>query len=384
MLSKPNTANSWLHFHDMLSTAVHSSQEWELAPYLSQTPLVFHQLFASTQGLGLVGAQNAGLKTYDADNSKEEEDSPHPFSGPGASWAAIEAEKQNHAILTSLQSGLSMHLTRMYRSIEDMATELVPYVVRMLSPDVKPVIINTSSNASSSTSKFNNVSTASVRRAGEKALVLRSVHAMSATGVRFERAKIDFEASSSGALSRPTATVSGGWIYRMDPALDTLASFDTMNGSKGGRADAQVRYAVRQVLESEYVRETKRVDDAARRQRGGLEADGISPLDASAGEIHENGKTKGPVDAAAAEKLAQQQQRAVKRDFFGRIIKQTPAVPLTDASSVAAATAKGQVRKDRNHSGDAGEERRVWVSFHEGFSNAVRKPISLKEFMMAL
>jgi chromosome transmission fidelity protein 18 len=27
------------------------------------------------------------------------------------------------------------------------------------------------------------------------------------------------------------------------------------------------------------------------------------------------------------------------------------------------------------------EERRVWVSFHEGYSNAVRKPITLKEFL---
>ena len=26
-------------------------------------------------------------------------------------------------------------------------------------------------------------------------------------------------------------------------------------------------------------------------------------------------------------------------------------------------------------------ERKVWVSFHEGFSNAVRKPITLEELM---
>ena len=30
------------------------------------------------------------------------------------------------------------------------------------------------------------------------------------------------------------------------------------------------------------------------------------------------------------------------------------------------------------------EEHRVWVSFHEGFSNAVRKPISLEELMRGM
>jgi chromosome transmission fidelity protein 18 len=33
------------------------------------------------------------------------------------------------------------------------------------------------------------------------------------------------------------------------------------------------------------------------------------------------------------------------------------------------------------HAVKKAEERRVWVSFHEGYSNAVRKPITLKEFL---
>lgn len=57
----------------------------------------------------------------------------------------------------------------------------------------------------------------------------------------------------------------------------------------------------------------------------------------------------------------------VKRDFFGRIVGQT--VPLRE--------------RDGNRS--AGREKvRVWVKYHEGFNNAVRRPITLKDFMKTL
>lgn len=58
----------------------------------------------------------------------------------------------------------------------------------------------------------------------------------------------------------------------------------------------------------------------------------------------------------------------VKRDFFGRIIK---AAPVSTTESESKKQAKEMVK----------EEDRVWVSFNEGFSNAVRKPITLKELM---
>lgn len=71
---------------------------------------------------------------------------------------------------------------------------------------------------------------------------------------------------------------------------------------------------------------------------------------------------KGMAEAAKAATL-------VKRDFFGRIIE---AKPLSEVDMNAAA------RRARK------EERKVWVTFHEGMNNAVRKPISLQEFMRGL
>ena len=123
-----------------------------------------------------------------------------------------------------------------------------------------------------------------------------------------------------------------------------------MEGSSGS---APVRYAVRQVLDQEYRKET------TRKQPDALNAGGKSVLGRSGSE---HGT------------LAQKAMRegAVKRDFFGRVIQ--------DPVSVSKDSEDGTSRTDETSK--AG--RKVWVTFHEGFSNAVRKPISMGELLAGL
>ena len=62
---------------------------------------------------------------------------------------------------------------------------------------------------------------------------------------------------------------------------------------------------------------------------------------------------------------------SVKRDFFGRVI-----------DDVRPGSSEGQPSKRETKKQSGGQERgMVWVSFHEGSSTAVRKPITLDEFM---
>lgn len=63
----------------------------------------------------------------------------------------------------------------------------------------------------------------------------------------------------------------------------------------------------------------------------------------------------------------------VKKDFFGRVIKTEPR-PLQETDGNASA----------KRSNDDDGERKVWVTFHEGLNNAVRKPISLDELLRGL
>ncbi|KAF9729294.1 hypothetical protein PMIN04_009288 [Paraphaeosphaeria minitans] len=322
-LTKPTVAYEWLHFHDTLSFAVHGSQEWELAPYLSQSVLAFHNLFASPR-------QHSSNPIADPDVETS------AFSGPSANYMASEELKKNRAQLMALQSTLSLPLTRQFRSPEEMALELIPYVLRMLSPDVKPVIVNTGATGSKS------VATASVRKASEKELVKKAVEAMAATGVRFERSRVELE---------DVANRTGGWVFRMEPPLDSLAAFETLAGKK----DDKVRYAVRSVLETEWKKESVRMDAEAAKRRGG-HIDTDDTVDAAKKEVD-------------VEKAAKEYQKALKRDFFGRIIKDVPGGE------------EGGTEKTVVKSHDEG---RIWVSFHDGFSNAVRKSITIDELMRGL
>jgi chromosome transmission fidelity protein 18 len=354
LLSKPDSAYEWLHFHDSLSSHVFGgTNDWELAPYLSTPVLAFHHLFATPTRAQYA---NPMASAADPDTKAEEKDLAHPFMGPQASWAAHEATKTNENLLQSLHASLSLELTRAFKSTSDISTDLLPYLLRMLTPNITPVVVGGSAEKS----------TASVRKANEQTLVQRSVNAMAASGVRFERTKVNPDDAGPGWQAAQ-------WIYRMEPPLDVLGSFETggkalneLIGTGNGNAGKQ-RYAIRQVLDQEWKKEESRRAEAARLARfhgGDVPASGLAMPKTSAGddgETSQNAKTAKVV---------------IKRDFFGRPI----AVPAPGS------IAKESQSKKKGHGdgGDGEAEGRVWVTYHEGFSNAVKKAITLAELMKGL
>ena len=177
-LSKPNAMYEWLHFHDSLSSKVFNGQEWELSPYLPESALSFHHYFASTVKPSWATADQ---KRWDNENEDLEEE-PIPFSGPRADYEAFETQRQNTTILSGLQSSLSIPVLRTFRSPRDYSTELVPFLVRILTPDVKPVVVGGSGDQKG---------VVSVRKESERAMLRRAVGAMAAVGVIFERCRIE-------------------------------------------------------------------------------------------------------------------------------------------------------------------------------------------------
>ncbi|KAK2758378.1 hypothetical protein FQN54_004228 [Arachnomyces sp. PD_36] len=331
-LSKPNAAYEWLHFHDQISSKVFSNQEWELNPYLSQSVVAFHHLFASSNPQGWDTDQN---KTGDDEDEEE-----HPFSGPRADFAAFEAEKENRSILVGFQSSFSAHLTRLFNSHETVATDLIPNLIRMLSPDINPIIVGGSGQKG----------VASVRKESERNLVNSAVTVMSGIGVTFEKARVEIEAGTHG-----------GWVYRMEPPLDTLTTFSKTQGStiSSSGSSVPVRYAVRQVLDQEYRKEIIRRQSEAQKAR-------YSGVDSSVPSAPSTQDAKAEVAAKASS------GKAVKRDFFGRVIKE-------DVSS------SNNNNNNKVKTGPQKAERpKVWVKYHEGYSNAVRKPISMKDLLAGL
>jgi chromosome transmission fidelity protein 18 len=195
ILSKPDSAYEWLHFHDACSSRVYSDQDWELMPYLSQPVLACHDLFASP-------AKHYSLpieqKKWNNEDTEAEPDKEIPFSGPRADYDAKEAEKSYCATIQELQSSMSATLLRSFRSPEDIATDLLPYLVRMLTPDVKPIIVGGGGDQRG---------IASVRKEGEREMVRRAVDVMCGFDVKFERGRLEGDFANRGTQ----------WVYRMEP-----------------------------------------------------------------------------------------------------------------------------------------------------------------------
>ncbi|KAL2196893.1 hypothetical protein P885DRAFT_36757 [Corynascus similis CBS 632.67] len=355
-MTKPDLAYEWLHFHDSCSSRLFSSQEWELAPYVSQPILACHHLFASPRRHQAQTISGHGVDDSDANAP------PLPFSGPRADYAAYEAEKANRAALQGLHAQLPPSLTRAFRSPEQIATDFLPYLVRIVSPDVKPVVVGGSNDKGGAV--------ASVRREGEKAMVKRAAQVLAEVGVELHKGKIEPDVTAGPAARTQ-------WVYRMEPDLDALATFETASASILA-SQAPTRYAVRQVLDQELHKALAQKESAARQARlrsGGAAGSHIHHHHQghhdSFGDIDKE-NTQHSRDAKSPEERARiaAAAAAVKRDFFGRVIVERPL-----------AETDGNARKRAKRAAEASKAGRVWVTYNEGLNNAVRKPITLEEFL---
>ncbi|KAI1814336.1 hypothetical protein GGS20DRAFT_417320 [Poronia punctata] len=339
-LSKPNQAYEWMQFHDMCSSRVFGTQDWELAPYLSQPILACHHLFASPIRRG-----NRGFERKWGGDNGEDEASALPFSGPRADFAAREAEKENRFMLQTLHAQLPPTLMRSFRSVEELSADFLPYLIRMVSPDVKPVVVGGSGDIRG---------TASVRKETEKVMVQRAANTLAEMKIELQRGKIEDDSPFSRGPQ---------WVYRMEPDLDTLATFETSAAVLHG-TQAPTRYAVRQVLDQELQKASLMKENLARQARF------------KAGNPH-NSSTEfvfQDKENVTAEKDDALPAIPVKKDFFGRVI-------LTEMRPLSETDANSADRKLAGIKPLGKAETKVWVTYHEGMNNAVRKPLTLDELL---
>jgi chromosome transmission fidelity protein 18 len=143
--------------------------------------------------------------------------------------------------------------------------------------------------------------------------------------------------------------------------LDTLVTFET--ALSAASAPAPVRYAVRQVLDQEYQKNIIVRENAARQAR------------------YKAGNPDDDIECSISNKEhkghhAQERVLGAKKDFFGRVVREE-VMPLGEIDGNAQAEGKAGKK-------DFKDDNKVWVSFHEGFSNAVRKPITVEELLRGL
>lgn len=227
---------------------------------------------------------------------------------------------------------------------------------------------------------------ASVRKESEKNMVRRAVDVMSEVGLIFEKGRLEDDSSGDVGAGKYAPTQ---WVYRMEPALDDLTTFETLDEGKG--VIGGVRYAVRQVLDQEY-RKSILVREAASRQARYLSGGTANNLDLPRSEdakapTHERKSNTGQATGRLKAHVEVEERIFIeKRDFFGRIIGDGGG-----NSGGAGALEKGGNKKSKGHArngsnaaGGSRDSNKVWVSFHEGFSDAVRRPVKVEDIMRGL
>jgi chromosome transmission fidelity protein 18 len=153
--------------------------------------------------------------------------------------------------------------------------------------------------------------------------------------------------------------------------IDTLVGFSKTKGTiLDTGSSAPVRYAIRQVLDQEYRKETMR--------KQGEPLLGLSGPGSKASKNKEPNNDGDKENANGSRLKLGLDAAGGKRDFFGRIICNNESAPACTTSNKAR-----QPGHKRNSSGNE-HDRKVWVTFHEGFSNAVRKPITIAELLSEL
>src|SRR5271170_1343873 len=166
----------------------------------------------------------------------------------------------------------------------------------------------------------------------------RVVDAMIQTGLKYTQYKVD----------------DGSFVFKLEPpGIENLTTFGTESKSIRGR------YAVRQLVSREMEREK------IRRRRGGtlLNMELVADLD-FVEVVEPRGKKRGIEEVSQEKKIVVER---VKKDFFGRVI----AVEHDDDGK--------RIRTDSSSALKIQPD--VWVRFHEGYSNAVRKPVVFAELL---
>ncbi|KAB5545960.1 P-loop containing nucleoside triphosphate hydrolase protein, partial [Coniochaeta sp. 2T2.1] len=149
IVTDPDTAYEWLHFHDTCSTRLFAGQEWELGR-TSASPC-WRAITSLPRS-----SDTCPPSRIDSGAIRGESAPPVPFSGPRADFEAREAEKVNRAMLQGIQAALP--------------------------PNKWPV--------------------ASVRRDSERTMVKRAANVLAEVGIQLIKGKI--EAEGGGLVGRPT------------------------------------------------------------------------------------------------------------------------------------------------------------------------------------
>lgn len=233
-------------------------------------------------------------------------------------WEAREKTRVNTEILTGWIAGVKASLRQIFTPMT-FASELLSYGLRIIGPNLNPA-------------------NAHLVKATERLTLSRVVDGMLSMGLHYVQYRVD----------------DGTYIFRLEPPVGQVLNYEGVLNLKA-ESLLPARYAARQIISSELSAEKIRRSLDAQ----GLEAKQPSKEDVAKADIESKAQKRKALEELSA-------QPAAKKDFFGRAIT---CVSGTSTSTAGALKTSNKARA------------RVHIRFSDGFSDAVRNNISIKELL---
>ncbi|ORX43578.1 P-loop containing nucleoside triphosphate hydrolase protein [Hesseltinella vesiculosa] len=278
-LSKLVAIGDWMDFYDHLQHRTFSMHDYSMMGYMPYVAVNYHRYFA-------------GAVIQD-----------HRMEYPRMDYEMFAKKKSYENLMSIFMTGIHPYQRRFLTS-EQLALVVIPRLLRILSPDLKPVNKH-------------------LIKPQEKAVLENLVNTMLEYGLTFIQ-----ESNSDGQFS-----------FRLEPPMEEMVLFEHLHR----KSILTSRYAVRQLVAQEI--ETERL----RRRESAMGPKPTKKEDAP--------MTNEPVSSKATTKK-------IATDFFGRRIE-----------------SKEKAADEVSPMGVDEPNLQIQYRYHEGFSNAVRKPMPMNLFL---
>ncbi|KAJ3026307.1 UNVERIFIED_CONTAM: Chromosome transmission fidelity protein 18 [Siphonaria sp. JEL0065] len=331
--TKIEQALDWLVFHDKLDRFIVVDKDFELFKYQPFTVVNFYRLFAGI------------LKPT--------------IEFPRADYDNFIARRANENIISSFINTLSLHERVTWGNRGRLLEELVTPLLQIISPDFRAVNVN-------------------LLKPNEKLILDKLINIMVSFGLKFIQEKGE----------------DGHYVFKLWPAIEKLVIGKSDSAIGDSRHSQQITYPVKQLISKEIETESIRRSIASSNERmkkmagqgtgslfGKRNVDLGNDQDAEAGDValSQQGKTpkkrSDPTPSQLIIPIPIKTVKAIAKDFFGR-----PIVVVDENESVDIPMDGATVVK-RKRVIEKAPEPLISYKFNEGFSNAVRKPMKVREFM---
>lgn len=336
--------HDWLHFGQSITSRAWSQGNFELLGFMPWSFVCWHLCFAH------VGNALPEYPKVDYENHLK-------------TSAFNEIASQIVATLpATVRSQFNRH---------SVITELGPSLMRILTPDLRPI---------------NN----QLSRGEDKQVFSSLVSIMTSLGIKFVQDKISEEEAAA------TGQTAGALVYKLDPPLDIFTQFEGKRSKEIGPS----RFAVRQLVAREMERQLLRRNSGA-----DAAEDDAGSTSKNAAAIYRSKSA----NADAVRDGIKGKKEKVAVDFFGRpIVQKSASVPAALSAVPIPEGMGGKKRKvsegrssstpdltkspedsvavETSPSAAAPEvvsedKVKVFYRYHEGFSNAVRRPMKISSLL---